>query len=294
MKKNLSFGCAIGLQFVFALAVSAQSKNNNTTLQAPPSAVKIDGKLGEWGDSLRYYNEEKKLNYTLANDKDNLYMAIRINDRSEQTRILGAGLTLSINTKGKKKADYTLTFPFAEAGNSNHLGMGAMASRKPDESVTQEDRDELMRARLTKLREIKVSGFKDIEGDMITTTNTYGIKTAIDYDANGYLTYEACIPLKFFGDFKIDKDEWAFNFKINGLTKPEGGGEGGMRRGGGSDGMGGGGGMGGGMRGGGGGGRRGGGGGMRGGGNGGQNTANTDRGELFKSVDFWEKYFLNK
>jgi hypothetical protein len=268
MKKNLSIGCAIGLQLLLVLAVSAQSKTNNTTLQQPPATIKIDGKLDDWGDSLRYYNEEKKLNYTLANDKDNLYMAIRINDRSEQARVLGAGLTLSINTKGKKKADYTLTFPVAEAGSK--LGMGAMNVRKPgEENVTQEDRDELLRARLTKLRDIKVSGFKDIEGDMITTTNTYGIKTAIDYDANGYLTYEACIPIKFFGDFKIDKDEWAFNFKINGLTKPEAGeGGGGMR--GGAGGMGGGG-MGGGMRGGGGGGggRRGGGGGMRGGGAGG-------------------------
>ena len=292
MKKNLSFGCAISMQLLFAIAVPAQSKTNSNTLQPPPPAVKIDGKLDEWGDSLRYYNEEKKLNYTLANDNDNLYAAIRINDRSEQARILGAGLTLSINTKGKKKGDYTLTFPIAEAGMNNRLGMGA---RKPDESITQEDRDQLIRARLTKLRDIKVTGFKDIEGDIITTTNTYGIKTAIDYDANGYLIYEASIPLKLFGSFKAGKDEWAFNFKINGLTKPEMG-EGGMRRGGGAGGMGGGGGggggMGGGMRGGGMGGRRGGG--MRSGSNIGENTASADRAELFKYVDFWEKYFLNK
>lgn len=290
MKRYLSFALtAIALQLAIANTSAAQSKQKSNTLQPPPPNVKIDGDLQEWGDSLRYYNEEKKLNYTLANDKDNLYMAIRVNDRLEQARILGAGLTLSIDTKGKKKDAYTLTFPVADA--NNHNGMGMMNARKPGEDITQEDRDEMLRAHLTNLRDIKVTGFKDIEGDMITTTNTYGIKVGINYDANGYLVYEAAIPLKFFGTYKPDKDEWAFNFKINSLTKPSenGGGEGGSMRGG-RGGMGG---MGGGMRGGDG--MRGGrGGGMRGGGMSGNSSGSgmSDRSELFKSVDFWEKFYL--
>lgn len=293
MKRSLSFICTIGLQFLVIGAVTAQSKNNTNTLLPPPADVKIDGNISEWGDSLRYYNAEKKLNYTLANDKDNVYMAIRVNDRTEQERILGAGLTLSIDTKGKKKDEFTLTFPVAEAGAAGHFG--GMGIKKPDgDNTTGEDHEEMRRARLTKLRNIKVTGFKDIEDGTITTNNTYGIKVAINYDDNGYLVYEAAIPLKFFGDFKADKDEWAFNFKINGLTKPSEGGEGhswgGGGMGGGRGGMGGGG-----MRGGGGmgGGRHGGG--MRGGGNNTNNSENgkpVDHTELFKSVDFWEKYYL--
>lgn len=65
-------------------------------------------------------------------------------------------------------------------------------------NITQQDRDELMRERITTLRGIKVVGFKDIEGDMITTSNTYGIRTAINYDDKDYLVCEAAIPLKFF------------------------------------------------------------------------------------------------
>ncbi|QKJ31585.1 hypothetical protein HQ865_18050 [Mucilaginibacter mali] len=290
MNKYLPFACTTCALLLTVATVSAQPKSKTNILQPPPADVKVDGDLKEWADSLRYFNEEKKLNYTLANDKDNLYIAFRLNDRTEQARVLGAGLTVSIDTKGKKKASYSLTFPMAEAGEKPNMQM----MRKPgEENVTQEDRDALMRARLTKLREIKVVGFKDIEGDVITTTNTYGIKAAINYDANGYLVYEASVPLKFFGEYKADKDQWAFNFKINGLSKPENGG--GQR--GGSPGMGGmGGGMGGGgMRGGGMGGGRRGGGGMRGGGGapGGGESAAADRTELFKSVDFWEKFYLN-
>ncbi|HEY4196333.1 MAG TPA: hypothetical protein VGM63_12410, partial [Mucilaginibacter sp.] len=97
------------------------------------------------------------------------------------------------------------------------------------------------------------------------------------------LVYEAAIPLKFFHDDAPGKNEWAFNFKINGIahkganpSSPDGdspappGGRGG--------GMGGG---------------RGGHGGGRGGRMGGSNNTPVDHSELSKSVDFWEKYYLS-
>src|ERR1700731_2562118 len=66
------------------------SKSAVSTLQAPPQNIVIDGDIKKWGDSLRYYNTEKHLNYSIANDQENLYMAIRINDRLEQRKILKA------------------------------------------------------------------------------------------------------------------------------------------------------------------------------------------------------------
>ena len=284
MKPLKTLTLAVFATLIFDVA-GAQPKANNM-LQLPPPDVKIDGDIKEWGDSLRYYNAEKKLNYTLANDKDNLYMAIRINDHSEQMRVMNAGLTLSINTKGKKKEMYSLTFPVADASAAPLLAKPGM------DQITAEDRDELMRARLTKLRNIKVTGFPDIEGENITTSNTYGIKTALNYDDNGYLVYEAAIPLKFFHADAPDKTEWAFNIKINGIAKPEGRGAGTRddeQAGGGRGGMGGGGrgGMGGGR-----GGMGGGRGGMRGGGMGQGGNQNGDRSEMTKSVDFWEKYYV--
>ncbi len=273
-------------QLVLVGLCNAQSKPVQNILQPPPPGIVIDGDVKEWGDSLRYYNPERQLNYSLANDKDNLYMAIRINDRSEQIRILRAGLTLSIDTRGKKKESFSITFPVGDQSQNDLAGQTADLGQGGD--ISQENHDELIKARLTKLREIKVSGFKDIEGEMITTSNTYGIKTAIDYDKDGYLVYEAAIPLKFFHADEPYKNEWAFNFKINGITHSSQhtnnsddqngmshGGRGGM----GSGGMGGG---------------RGGHGGGRGGHYGGNNSAPIDHSELSKSVDFWEKFYLAK
>ncbi|MFA6085696.1 hypothetical protein [Mucilaginibacter sp.] len=269
-------------------AVKAQTSKAPGNMQPPPANVVIDGNLNEWGDSLRYLNEEKKIPYTLANDQENLYVAIRINDRMEQARIINAGITLSIDPKGKKKETFAMTFPLSAPGSKPQFGF----SKDDNGEVSQQDRDELARERLTTLRNIKVTGFKDIEYDMITTSNTYGIKAAINYDADGNLVYEAAIPLKFFHADSPSKSEWAFNFKINGMQKAVITGQGGDAQGGGMGGGRGGRGGGGGMSGGGGRGGRGGrsGGGMRGGGN----TSNADRSELFKSVDFWEKFYLAK
>ncbi|HTD98630.1 MAG TPA: hypothetical protein VK668_05065 [Mucilaginibacter sp.] len=276
--------CISVVQLTAATLCYAQTKPVQNILQPPPPNITIDGDLQDWGDSLRYFNADKQIHYSLANDKENLYIAVRINDRTEQLRVLNAGLTLSIDTRGKKKESFTLTFPIAQTGVPM-LGM-----ERPDNGdLAKEDKDELMQARLTKLREIKVSGFKDIEDDVITTSNTYGIKTAVDYDKDDYLVYEAAIPLKFFHVDDITKSEWAFNFKINGITKPGqnkngGNDEGPSKVGGGGGGLGGGG-------------RGGGGGGKGGGGRGGQrggNSAQADHNELSKSVDFWEKYYLAK
>ncbi|MGZ3812881.1 MAG: hypothetical protein ACXVJN_14125 [Mucilaginibacter sp.] len=280
MKNQFTQWICICTMQLAAISVSfAQSKPTPNILQQPPSNVVIDGDLKEWGDSLRYYNQDNKINYSLANDKENLYMAIRINDYTEQVRILNAGLTLGIDTRGKKKESFSLTFPVGEQGGLTQYGI----PKHDNADQTQEDRDELIQARLTKLRGIKVVGFSDIEGNMITTSNTYGIKTAINYDKDGYLVIEAAIPLKFFHVDDVTKNEWAFNFKINGITRPSQGNTAAEQerasRGG---------------RGGGSGGGRGG----RGGGRGGQHSeggANTaDRSELSKSLDFWEKFFLAK
>lgn len=278
--------CISSLQIFISPIIFAQEKATVNKLLLPPSNIAIDGELKDWGDSLRYYNKDKQLNYALANDQDNLYMAMRINDRSEQIRVLRAGLTLGIDIRGKKKETFTMTFPVGDQSPES-MAETAQDLQGGTTDVKQQDREELMKAKLTKLRAIKVTGFKDIESETMTTSNTYGFKVAIDYDKDGNLVYEAAIPLKFFHADDLSKNEWAFNFKINGITRPgqdkDSGDHEGMTRGG-VGGSGGGGGRGGRM------------GGGRGGhmGDGGGNSAPIDRSELSKSVDFWEKFYLAK
>jgi len=199
------------LQFA-TLNLFAQKPAQNT-LQQPPANITVDGDLKDWGDSLRYYNEDKKLYYSLANTKDTLYMAIRINDRSEQTRILYAGLTLSIDPKGRRKETFSVTFPLSTVRPET---FAALQMQQDTGKLTDDARDEERKAKLTRLSQVKVTGFKDVESDMITTSNTYGFRNAIDYDKDGNMIYELAIPMAMFHTDDPYKNEWAFNFKING------------------------------------------------------------------------------
>jgi YD repeat-containing protein len=151
--------------------------------------------------------------------------------------------------------------------------------------ITKQDREDLMRERITTLRGIKVVGFKDVEDEMITTSNTYGFQTAVNYDENGFLVCEAAIPMSFFHIADPAKNEWAFNFRINGMEhKAHAAGDdpGDGKRG--ANGMGTGG-------------TAGGGRGHGGRGGGSHNSLASD-GEghdaLFKTEDFWEKFYLAK
>ena len=253
------------------------------TLSAPPQNIIIDGDAKEWGDSLRYYNTEKHISYDIANTKDTLYMAIRVNDRLSQMRILRAGLTFSIDTKGKKKETFSITFPLSVG--SNKTPVESLHTDDAPTNITKKDRDELERERLSNLRGIKVTGFKDVEDEMMTTSNTYGFQTAVNYDRDGYLVCEAAIPLSFFHADNLTGGLWAFNFKINGVQrKPQGeSGENGRDenhggRGGGGMGEGGGGHC----------------GGPGGGGSHAQQAGSSDTGQTDKSEDFWVRYYLAK
>src|ERR1700743_993303 len=89
--------CAVGIPFMAVDVCNAQSAT--LALKAPPANVAIDGSAQEWGDSLTYYNPEMKIHYTIANDKTNLYLVVKVKDPVLEGNILAAGLTFSVDAK---------------------------------------------------------------------------------------------------------------------------------------------------------------------------------------------------
>jgi len=202
--------CVLSIPLISVDICNAQSAPSTAlALKPPPTAVVIDGSSQEWGDSLRYYNSEKKIHYTLSNDKDNLYLVVKTKDPVQQNNILYAGLTFSVDTKGRKKSAFNTTFPAITSTSP-------ASSFKPNETLEQKT----IRANFTKFKRIAVNGFKDISDDDLGTTNTYGILVAINYDADGSLVYEEAIPLTLFHAGDLAKNEWSFNIKMNGVDPP--------------------------------------------------------------------------
>jgi hypothetical protein len=225
-----------------------------------PSPVKIDGKLNEWNDEFQAYNKSTHLYYTIANDEKNLYLVVKTSDMTTKAKIAAGGLTLAINTAGKKKEQdvYSLTYPLrapmgrpggGAPGGATGGGMRLMTfggpggggrPAAPDSAMQKAMQDRVINA----AKEIKVFGFKDIPDSLIAIYNEYNIKAAINYDKDGAFIYELAVPLKLMALTAGDTKEIAYNIKLNGLQlnfrmMPDNGG--GPPTGGGGDGPGGGG-----------------------------------------------------
>lgn len=199
MKLISCFTCAT-LALMFSAGIcNAQTLN----LKSAPKTVAIDGDAKEWSDSLDYTNNTVKLNYTLANDKDNLYLVVKTKAKDIQGDILGSGVTLSIDTKDRKRSTYAVTFPVSGDDAIGYINMNADQIK--------------LKVQYIRFKKIKAEGFKDIDEPLLTTDNTNGIKVAITYDTNGYLIYEEAIPLNLFHAGDLISKEWAFNIKLNGL-----------------------------------------------------------------------------
>lgn len=176
-----------------------------------------------------------------------------------KAKIAAGGLTLAINTAGKKKEQdaYSLTFPLRTTmgrpggggapGGATGGGMRVMTfggpgggrPAAPDSAMQKAMQDRVINA----AKEIKVFGFKEIPDSLIAIYNEYNIKVAINYDKDGAFIYELAVPLKLMALTASDSKEIAYNIKLNGLQitfrMPDNGG--GPPRGGGGDGPGGGG-----------------------------------------------------
>ncbi len=282
----------------------AHLKDVQATSVWSPATVKIDGNLNEWEDSFQAYNKSTKLFYTLSNNDQYLYLALTSTDANNNTKIVAGGITLTVNTAGKKKDKnaFILTFPVitrAARGLRGQRVGGGRGGAGGQSQAAGTDSAAILAARkqlVTSSKEIKVFGFKDITDTLISIYNEYGIKTAIGYDALGNYNYELAIPLKLLDISSTNTKEIAYNIKVNGLqvssnnsfrvTNVAG------------DAAAGGGGFGGGRGGAGGGGGRGGAGGGTGGagrgGSGAGRSTNLDYEDLTSPTDFWAKYTLAK
>ena len=192
-----------------------QGKQGTYNVKPTPQPIAVDGNLKDWGDLLKPDETVQNVAYAITDDKENIYFAVRIDDRARQEQAMRNGITLSFFPEGKRKETYTLTFP-----SPNEEDNGLYINPKADEAITekqlkQEDAEERRKTDMLKLRNIDLSGFKDVETEHISTANTYGIKTVLNLDDAGALVYEAAVPISMLHTADLKNKPWVFDIKIN-------------------------------------------------------------------------------
>lgn len=173
------------------------------------SPIVADGSLSDWPDSLSMFNEATNLFYGLANDDKNVYLAIRSASKQDLTKILAGGISFSANIEGKKKDAPTVIFPVLDRTPGK--------SRNTREQPEVEERQKQI---LSRIKDIKVAGFKEIIDGGISLQNTYGIRASASFDKNNNLVQEIIIPLSLLNLSTINGGEVTYSIRVNGLQGP--------------------------------------------------------------------------
>ena len=208
------------------VSFSAKAQNlpkvQSSSVRAPV-AVKIDGKVTEWGNRFQAYNKATDIFYTIANDDKSLYLIVQATDKEIIKKLVVGGVTFSINSLNNKKAKdgAAVTFPkYDKNVRPLYLTLDFKSGMSNDTIRNKFLKDSLMHVynnQLTKeLKLIGLSGIKTIPDSVISIYNDDGIKAASRFDDKLNYTYELEIPLKLL--IKNGQVEFHYDIKLNGAA----------------------------------------------------------------------------
>ena len=145
--------------------------NEQTVTVALPPAFKIDGLANEWDNKFEARSKNTDVNYTVANNGQSLYLVVQATDPLIIKKIIGGGITFTINTNGQKTdvAPFSLTFPLV--ADSFQLSIFSTINELSGETDPKL-KDSLINAANKKIasltKEIKITGFKIIADTLLS------------------------------------------------------------------------------------------------------------------------------
>lgn len=142
--------------------------------------LKIDGSSSDWITTLE--SEKSGISHGISNDQENLYIRLNITDQTIQRKILMAGLTLWIDTTGKKKENIGIISPIQKA--PSRMDRSAMKGMNTPPAF---DKNQLLEAEFI--------GFSESIQSYYIDSNPYGLQVSIDVDEFKSMYYEMLVPL---------------------------------------------------------------------------------------------------
>lgn len=192
-----------------------------------------------------HYNADAKMLYGIINDQNNLYILLEVSDKTVQKKILISGLTFWMDTIGKKKEQFGITFPLKGSmqNRMEKMNREEMMNQRQNGSLQGElDYQNLNEKFSSGLNKMEIIGFNNEKEPMIVyNQNPKGISASIKFDNHGILCYRVSIPLKLIFNqpdvFLNDVTKlFSFGFETGTIDMPSmksGGKQGGGKRGGG-------------------------------------------------------------
>lgn len=208
------------------------------TINAPYSTKQIDGIVTDWNVPLSYYDADAHLQYSVAHDAEWLYVCARLNEATYQTKVIDGGLTLYLDTTGKKKQNIAIFCPISR-GEMPLENLEQMQGQPPSDfaggqrpnngrPTNGNNQTDMMQKRLKEhlpraFEHFKLQGFHFQDG-MYANDNSENVHIAAQIDGSGSLNIEYAIRINSF--YKPlpsinPKQKLSLIFEIKGLEMPQ-------------------------------------------------------------------------
>ncbi|MHB8258855.1 MAG: hypothetical protein ACYDEC_01160 [Bacteroidia bacterium] len=219
MYKNLFY--FVGYSTILLLSACTPAVSLHSAFQTKP--VTADGNPQEWRVPLRFYDSDTRLNYSLTNDDEKIYLCVRIVDELSQAKVVRNGLNVWFDTLAKKTKTCGILFPVPDKNTDEYQQENSSESSKKKQG---DNLDAIKKKFLQQANQMQLTGFKSGVPDFLAaSTNEYGISVSINWDANNIMIYEAVVPFKtFYKNKLVAKDSLTnidFSMTIQGFPAPE-------------------------------------------------------------------------
>ena len=156
--------------------------------------LSIDGKDNDWIKPLSWSIASEKINYSVTNDDQYLYILLETKSPQEQQKIIQGGMTVWVNTKADKNESGAVGIGYpldVRVDRNRQLMEEAQPDRYKNDNnkpITLEDK-----------KDYALYGFSQDSTGIYSygdDSNPQGVKMRMDFNNDGDLIYEAAIPLQ--------------------------------------------------------------------------------------------------
>ncbi|HEX4374377.1 MAG TPA: hypothetical protein VHZ50_13835 [Puia sp.] len=168
-----------------------------------------DGDANDWGLPLRFSNVSHTFQYSVSNDKKNIYICILTNDPGTQLQMLRSGINIYFDNKGEKNKNISLEFPVSKPDENTYNNGDPITAATSKNAI-----DQL----LLKSNYYNTTGFANIEnGQFDINDKKSNIKVALKFHDDSTLVYEAIVPVNDIPGIDPNKKSTSKNFSV-GIT----------------------------------------------------------------------------
>ncbi|MEN8122322.1 MAG: hypothetical protein ABFS35_18395 [Bacteroidota bacterium] len=188
--------------FLYLILGCSSQKNISSSLWCSENVI-IDGDFTDWKGKTTFYDNSTRISYGIINDSSILYIGVLIPDQTLQAKILRTGMHIAVDTTGKKQMSPCIIYPYA--------GENALANIDINNRT---DFNGIKRRFKLNVQSMHLSGFKTNNGvNPVQAAN--GVAVGLNWNENGDMFIEACIPLNSLGRKDLNPADVANVYSLN-------------------------------------------------------------------------------